>query len=135
MAVHDEVIEAQVQEEIGSTTELSIPCNCKRELISGWLHGWHCVDFKIYANCHQHGTTGGVGEVWHRGSQTRDSSPYTLHARLGAAFCSILVKYHVRSGNDAVSKVGTKHAALSCNPLSLTNFAETDSLTTVDIKY
>ena len=58
---------------------------------------------------------------------------HSLHTRFGAAFCSILVKVHVLSGNDAVSKVGTKHAALTCNPLSLTNFAETDSLTTVDI--
>ena len=58
---------------------------------------------------------------------------HTLYARFGAAFCSILVKFHVLSGNNAVSKVGTKHAALTCNPLSLTKFAETDSLTTVDI--
>ena len=43
------------------------------------------------------------------------------------------MKIHVFPGNDAVSKVGTKHAALTCNPLSLINFAETDSLTTVDI--
>ena len=32
-----------------------------------------------------------------------------------------------------ISKKGTKHAAFTCNPLSFTNFAETDSLTTVDI--
>ena len=57
----------------------------------------------------------------------------TLHTRFGAAFCSIVMKVHVFSGKDAVSKVGTKHAAITCNPLSLTNFAETDSLTTVDI--
>ena len=30
-------------------------------------------------------------------------------------------------------KFGTKHAALTCNPFSLTNFAETDSLARVDI--
>ena len=40
---------------------------------------------------------------------------------------------HALSGNDVVSKVGTEHAALTCNPFYLTNFAETDSLTTVDI--
>ena len=45
----------------------------------------------------------------------------------------ILVKAHVLSGNDVVTKVGTKHAALTCNPFSLTNFAETDSLARVDI--
>ena len=72
-------------------------------------------------------------EVWvefggeHRPKITRHS----LYASFGAAFCSILVKVHVLSGNAAVSKVGTKHAALTCNPFSLTNFA--NSLTTVDI--
>ena len=58
-----------------------------------------------------------------------EAKPYQFRA----AFCSILVKVHVLSGDDPVSKVGTKHAVLTCNPLSLTNFAETDSLTTVDI--
>ena len=74
-------------------------------------------------------------EVWVEfGGEHKPKIPrHSLHARLGVAFCSILVKVHVLSGNDAVSKVGTKHAALTCNPFSLTNFAETDSLTTVDI--
>ena len=67
------------------------------------------------------------------GEHKRNIPLHTLHIRFGAAFCSILVKVHVLSGNDAVSKVGTKHVALTCNPLSLTNFADTDSLTTVDI--
>ena len=67
------------------------------------------------------------------GEHKRKLLLHTLHTRFGAAFCSILVKVHVLSGSDAVSKVGTKHAALTCYPLSFTNFAETDSLTTVDI--
>ena len=58
---------------------------------------------------------------------------HTLHTRFGAAFWSILVKIHVFPGNDAASKAGTNHAALTCDPLSLINFAEIDSLTTVDI--
>ena len=66
--------------------------------------------------------------MW-RGAQAKDSSPFTPCQVRG----SILVKVHVLSGNAAVSKVGTKHAALTCNPFSLTNSAETDSLTTVDI--
>ena len=78
----------------------------------------------MHNNFHQHGTTGGVGEVW-GGTQAKDSSPFTP-CLFGAAFCSILVKVHVLSGNDAVGKVGTKHAALTCNPFSLTNLAETD---------
>ena len=68
------------------------------------------------------------------GEYKRKNRLHTLHStRFRAAFCSVLVKVHVLSGNDAVSKVGTKHAALTCNPLSLTNFAETDSITKVDI--
>ena len=66
------------------------------------------------------------------GEYNRKTPLRTPHTRFGAAFCSILVKVNVLPGNDAVSKVGTKHAALKCNPLSLTNFAETDSLATVD---
>ena len=85
----------------------------------------------MHNNFHQHGTTGGLGEVW-GGAQAKDSSLFTS-CLFGAAFCSIRVKVHVLSGNDAVGKVGTKHAALTCNPLSLTNLAETDPLTTVDI--
>ena len=67
------------------------------------------------------------------GEHKRKIPLHTLHARFGAAFCSILVKVHVLSGKDDVSKVGTKHGELTCNPFSLTNFAETDSLTSVDI--
>ena len=59
----------------------------------------------MHNNFHQHGTTGGVGGVW-RGAQAKDSS-HSLHARFGAAFCSILVKVHVLYSNNAVSKVGT----------------------------
>ena len=71
-------------------------------------------------------------EVWvefggeHKPKITRHS----LHARFGTAFWW---KFMFFSGNDDVSKVGTKHAVLTCDPLSLTTFAETDSLTTVDI--
>ena len=70
----------------------------------------HCVDFKIHDNFHQHWTTGGVGGVWHRGTQAKDSSPYTPCQARG----SILVKAHVLSGNDAVSEAGTAPAAPTC---------------------
>ena len=74
-------------------------------------------------------------EVWVEfgGEHKPEITRHSLHARFGASFCSILVKVHVLSGNDAVSKVGIKHAALTCNPFSLTNLAGTESLTTVDI--
>ena len=47
------------------------------------------------------------------GGYKRKIPLHTPHTRFGAAFCSILVKVHVLSGNDAVSKVGRKHAALT----------------------
>ena len=76
-----------------------------------------------------------LDEVWVEfgGEHKPKITCHSLHARFGAAFCSILVKVHVLSDNDAVSKVATKHAALTCNPFSLTNFAGTDSLSTVAI--
>jgi hypothetical protein len=55
---------------------------------------------------------------------------HTLRARLGTDTCSILFKAH---DDDAVSKVGTKHAALACHSMCLTNFAETNLLTEADI--
>ena len=151
MLVNDEVIKTQVQERIGSITEVSIfsswqgKADCRLVYHIDWSvkrgcekgrcriqrHGLHCVDFKMHNNFHQHRTTGGVSEVWW-GAQAKDSSLFTP-CFFGAAFCSILVKVHVLSGNDDVSKVGTKHAALTCNPFSLTNFDETDSLTKVDM--
>ena len=82
----------------------------------------------MHNNFHQHGTRGGVGGVW-RGAQAKDYSSFTPCQLRG----SILLKVHVLSGNDAVSKVGTKHAALTCNPFYFTNFAKTDSITTFDI--
>ena len=77
----------------------------------------------MHNNFHQHGTAGGEGGVW-RGAQAKDSSPFTPCQARG----SILQHSgnSVLSGNDAVSKVGTKHAELTCNPFSPTNSAETD---------
>ena len=58
---------------------------------------------------------------------------HCLHAKLGEHFCNILLKAHVLSGNAVDSKIGTKYAAITCNPLSLNTFAENDSLTETDI--
>ena len=58
---------------------------------------------------------------------------HCLHAKLGEHFCNILLKAHVLSGNAVVSEIGTKYAAITCNPLSLNTFAKNDSLTETDI--
>ena len=78
----------------------------------------------------------GLQEMWVEfgtGEHRRKIPLHCLHAKLGEHFCNILLKAHVLSGNDVVSKIGTKYAAITCNPLSLSTFAENDSLTETDI--
>ena len=75
----------------------------------------------------------GLQEMWVEfgtGEHRRKIPLHCLHAKLGEHF---LLKAHVLSGNDVVSKIGTKYAAITCNPLSLSTFAENDSLTETDI--
>ena len=92
MLVNDEVIKIQVQERIGSITDVSILSSWQNEadcrLVShiDWSvkrHGLHCVEFKMHNNFHQHGTTGGVDGVW-RGAQAKDSSPFTPYQARGS---------------------------------------------------
>ena len=151
MLVNDEVIKTQVQERIGLITEVSIPASWQDEaecrLVShiDWSVKRGCERVVVVFNdtdyivlilrCITTFINIELQEVWVEfGGEHKPKIPRHIpHTRLGVAFCSILVKVHVLFGNDAVSKVGTKHAALTCNPFYLTNFAETDSLTTVDI--
>ena len=145
MLVNDEVIKTQVQEQIGSITEVSIlsswqdEADCRLVSHIDWNVKRWCERVVVVFNdtdyillilrCITTFINMELQEVWVEfGGEHKPKIPrHSLHARLGVAFCSILVKFHVLSGNDSVSKVGTKHAALTCNPLSLTNFAETDS--------
>ena len=78
----------------------------------------------------------GLQETWIEfgtGEHRRKIPLHCLHAKPGKHFCNILLKTHVLSGNDVVSKIGTKYAAITCDPLSLNTFAENDSLTETDI--
>ena len=44
---------------------------------------------------------------------------------MGEHLCRIMVKAHVLIGNDVTSRIGTKHAAMQCNPIVyLPEFAE-----------
>ncbi|KAG0721205.1 hypothetical protein GWK47_046925 [Chionoecetes opilio] len=50
-------------------------------------------------------------------------------SHLGAPLAKTVIKAHVLTGDDCMSGVGNKHAAMACDPLQyLTNFGETDSL-------
>ena len=49
--------------------------------------------------------------------------------------CRTLLKAHILTGDDAHSKIGTKHAALSCDPQKfLTYFGESDDLAEETLK-
>ena len=41
----------------------------------------------------------------------------------------VILKAHILTGDDAISKIGTKHASLSCDPhIYLSDFAEAHTL-------
>ena len=152
MVVDNEVVNAQFQAESGSVIDIPTCSNNQEEadcrLIShiAWSVERGCNRVVVISNdtdsialVMQYMTlfkSKGLTELWIEygtGENRRKIPLHTLHVRLGTDTCSILLKAHVLSGDDAVSKVGTKHAALVCHPMSLTNFAETNSLTKADI--
>lgn len=50
-------------------------------------------------------------------------------SQLGSSLAKAVIKAHILTGDDCMSKVGSKHAAISCDPVQyLTNFGETDML-------
>ena len=49
--------------------------------------------------------------------------------QLGDEFCKVVVKVHILSGDDGLSKIGTKYAALSHDPVKyLSSFGESEDL-------
>ncbi len=70
----------------------------------------------------------GLLELWVQyGSQEkrRFIPLHTLHEKLGDELCLVIVKAHILTGNDCISKVGTKQAALVAKPVQfLSAFAE-----------
>ena len=71
----------------------------------------------------------GILEVWIRfgnGNKARYIPVHTLHTNLGRDLSKVVLKAHVLTGCDISSKVGTKYAALKCEPVSyLQNFGDT----------
>ena len=50
-------------------------------------------------------------------------------SQLGAPVVKTVIKAQLLTGDDCMRKVGTKHAAMTCDPVQyLTNFGETDTL-------
>ena len=59
---------------------------------------------------------------------------HALHIKLGEDLCHVLIKAHVLNGEDALSKIGTKHAALTCRPTRFPYFfGETHVLSEADL--
>ncbi len=55
--------------------------------------------------------------------------------KVGAALCQVLVKAHVVTGDDTLSKIGTKHSDIACNPVKyLASFGESPVLSEYDIR-
>ena len=55
-------------------------------------------------------------------------------SQLGAPLAKAVIKAHILTGDDCISKVGTKHAAMTFDPVQyLTNFGETDTWTDQDV--
>ena len=55
-------------------------------------------------------------------------------AKLGPSECNVLLEAHIATKNDALSKIGTKHAAVNAEPEKyLAEFGETDVLSGIDI--
>ena len=48
---------------------------------------------------------------------------HALHIKLGEDLCHVLIKAHVLNGEDALSKIGTKHATLTCRSTRFPYFA------------
>ena len=58
---------------------------------------------------------GGLQELWVQfgtGEKRRMIPLHVLHLKL----CHVLIKAHVMTGDDGLSKMGTKHAALTYRP-------------------
>ena len=59
----------------------------------------------------------GLLELWvvfGSGEHRRHLPLHILAARLGPSLCRVLVKVHVLTGEDALSKIGTTHAIFAC---------------------
>ena len=62
--------------------------------------------------------------------ENRDYLPiHKMHANLGDPMCRVVIKAHVLTGDDALSKIGSKHAALTLEPFKyLSGFAEAEEM-------
>ena len=79
----------------------------------------------------------GLRELWLQygtGENRRMIPVHQAHANLGTALSKAILKAYILTGNDYISKIGTKHAAISCKPdYYLANFGDAEALSEQDI--
>ena len=69
------------------------------------------------------------------GERRRYLPLHVLAPRLEPELCKVIVKAHILTGDDAVSKIGTKHASLFCDPQNLLPaFGDSNHLTSDEIE-
>ena len=81
--------------------------------------------------------TQGLKELWQQYGTGEKRHMLPLQqavSQLGAPVVKTVIKAHILTGDDCMGKVGTKHAAMTCDPVQyLTNFGETDTLSDQDV--
>ena len=79
----------------------------------------------------------GLQELWVEfgiGERKRYLPLHILAIKLGPDLCRVVVKTHVLTGDDALSKIGTKYASLLCDPQNLlATFGESSQLSNDEI--
>ena len=78
----------------------------------------------------------GLRELWIQYGRPKRWVPiHKIKQKIGDATTKAVIKAHILTGNDHLSKVGTKHTALHYNPaVTLSTFGETPVLSEHDIK-
>jgi hypothetical protein len=75
-------------------------------------------------------------EIWQQYGTGEKRRMLPLHqaiSRLGTPLAKTMIKAHILTGDDCMSKVGTKHAAVTSDPIQfLMNFGETETLSEQD---
>lgn len=79
----------------------------------------------------------GVAEIWvtfGAGEKKRFIPIHHLLIRLGPELCRVIIKAHILTGDDVLSKIGSKKSAIKSDPTTyLEQFGETDELTQEDV--
>ena len=90
-----------------------VSCGCKRLLVISNDTDTVVRLLRFITDCREHG----LHELWVEfgsGERRRHLPLHILAQKLGHRMCKVLFKLHVLSGDDAHSRIGTKHAAFAC---------------------